>query len=460
MDTVEDSAARVVDSLRRSQILRLLSLGVFTLVLQIPVLMIAGLVSERQQRRDGATAEVMAKWGSVQTVTGPALVLPSIVRATEMDSAGKAVTREDRRNLVLLPSRLRVRGTIDTTELARGIFLVPVYKEALTIVGEFDQIRPGDLGIKPADIVWDRANLVLGISEVRTIQDQVTVAWNGTPVGFLPGAGGLADVAAGIHAPVPVNETTTSFAFSVPLVLNGSAGAYFVPSAADTAVEITSNFMHPNFQGNWLPTDRAITAQGFRAAWAMPSLGRNYPQTWTTPAPGMPAMKDAIEKSKFGVDLVNPIDPYRMADRSVKYAALFILLTFTSIWLVEVLAGVRVHPIQYLMIGAALCLFYLLELSLSEHIMFPAAYATATIAVIVMVAAYCRVVLGQRRRALAVGAGVAALYAYLYVLLTNEDFSLLIGSIGLFVLLAGIMILTRRVNWYSAGATANSPMAQ
>ena len=457
METIEESAGHVVDVFRRSQSLRLFSLGLLTMVLLVPIQMIAGLISERQQRRDGATAEVMAKWGSAQTVTGPSLVLPYIARWSERDSAGKTFTREERRNLAVLPSRLRVRGTIDTTELARGIFLVPVYKEALTLLGEFDQLRPGDLGIKPADVIWDQASLAIGISEVRTIQDQVTVAWNGTPVAFLPGPGGFSDVASGIHAPVAVNETTKSFAFSVPLTLNGSAGVYFVPSAADTSVEITSNFIHPNFQGNWLPTDRTISAQGFRATWAMPSLGRNYPQTWVTPAAGM---KEAIEKSRFGVELVNPVDPYRMADRSVKYAALFILLTFTSIWVVEVLAGVRVHPIQYLMIGAALCLFYLLELSLSEHITFPAAYATATIAVVVMVAAYCRVVLVQRRRALVVGTGVAALYAYLYVLLTNEDFSLLIGSIGLFVMLAGIMILTRRVNWYATTQLGNEAVRQ
>jgi inner membrane protein len=451
METNDTSGVRLVDAVRQSQMLRLVSLGILTIVLLVPVLMIAALVDERQQRRDDAIAEVVAKWGSAQTVTGPALVLPYIARWVETDAKDKTITREARRDLVVLPSKLRVRGTIDTTVLSRGIFLVPVYKETLTLVGEFDQLRPGDLDIKSADVMWDHASLAIGISEVRTIQDQVTVAWNGTPVAFLPDTGGFGDVVAGIHAPVPVNETTRTFAFSVPLTINGSVGAYFVPSAADTAVEISSNFLHPNFQGNWLPTDRTITNQGFRAAWAMPSLGRNYPQMWTTPATGM---KDAIEKSRFGVELSNPVDPYRMADRSVKYAALFILLTFTSIWLVEVLSGVRVHPIQYLMIGAALCIFYLLELSLSEHITFPAAYATATLAIVAMVAAYSRAVLLGRRRALVVGAGVAALYGYLYVLLTNEDFALLIGSIGLFVVLGGIMILTRRVNWYSSGAPA------
>ena len=210
---------------RRSQMLRLFSLGFHALLL-VPILMIASLVGERQQRRDDATGEVLAKWGSAQTVTGPALVLPYTVRWTETDAKDKTIAHEERRNLVVLPTRLRVKGTIDTTVLARGIFLVPVYKEALTLVGEFDQVRPGDLGIKPADVIRDHASLAIGISEVRTIQEQVTVAWNGTPVAFLPGTGGFGDVGAGIHAPVPVNDTTKTFAFSVPLNLNGSIGVY------------------------------------------------------------------------------------------------------------------------------------------------------------------------------------------------------------------------------------------
>jgi inner membrane protein len=164
------------------------------------------------------------------------------------------------------------------------------------------------------------------------------------------------------------------------------------------------------------------------------------------------AMREAIDGSRFGVELVNPVDHYRMAERSVKYAGLFILLTFATVWLIEVLAGVRVHPIQYLMLGGALCPFYLLELSLSEHLGFPLAYVIASISVIGMVAAYSVVALRRARRALVVGGGVALLYGYLYVLLRNEDYSLVIGSIGLFVILAAIMYVTRRVDWYSAGA--------
>ena len=168
-------------------------------------------------------------------------------------------------------------------------------------------------------------------------------------------------------------------------------------------------------------------------------------------------MRKEIDGSRFGVELVNPVDHYRMAERSVKYAGLFILLTFATLWLIEVLAGVRVHPIQYLMLGGALCLFYLLELSLSEHLGFPLAYTVASIAVVGMVAGYSVVILHHITRALFVVAAVSLLYAYLYVLLMNEDYALLIGSVGLFLILAAIMYATRRVDWYGVGTRSAAP---
>ncbi len=446
-----DNVAQLIALVRRSQMVRLLSVGFLALLLGIPIVMIDQLVGERQQRRDQAIGDVSSKWGSAQTITGPVLLVPITVHLVETTN-GQSITRDETRHVVILPSRLHIRGTLDATELARGIFIVPVYKLALSLDGEFAQVRASDLSIAARDIAWDRATLVIGISEVRAIEAQVAVEWNGTPVAFLPGAGGRDEFPTGIHAPVRIDDTTAQYAFSMPIALNGSLAAYFVPTAADTKVEVTSNFRHPNFQGNWLPTTRTVSDAGFSAGWAVPFLGRNYPQTWVSPLSGM---RDVIAASRFGVELANPVDPYRMADRSVKYALLFILLTFTSVWLVEVLAGVRVHPIQYLLLGTSLCVFYLLELSLSEHTAFILAYAVAALAVVAMATGYSLAVLRRARRALVVGAGVAGLYGYLYVVLTNEDFALLIGAIGLFVTLGVIMLVTRRVDWYGAGAAVS-----
>ena len=445
---MQDSIERLTSSLRSSQMLRLLWVGFLALLLQIPIALIAELVSERQERRQEAVAEVSSKWGNTQIITGPALVVPYTHRWTEFATGGQEVTRTEVRNAIFLPERLHTRGSIDSETRSRGIFSVPVYRLGLTVEGEFARPSFAELGVEPAAVNWERAYLAVGISDARAIQEETAVSWNGQPASFLPGTGAFLDGIAGIHAVVAVADTSERFKFSFPLSLNGSLGLYFTPFGQETVVELQSDYAHPSFQGNWLPAERSVSATAFQAKWSIPFLGRNYPQAWTAEA----KMSEAIDSSRFGVELVHPVDHYRMAERSVKYAFLFILLPFAVVWLIEVLVGVCVHPIQYLMLGGALCLFYLLELSLSEHIGFPLAYALASVSIIALVGAYSAAVLHRRGLALLVATGVVLLYAYLYILLMNEDYALLIGSLGLFAILAAVMYVTRRVNWYAAGS--------
>ncbi|HET7458463.1 MAG TPA: cell envelope integrity protein CreD [Gemmatimonadaceae bacterium] len=440
-------------SIRSSQTLRLLSLGFLALLLQIPILMISGLVSERRERRDAAITEVSSKWGNAQSITGPALVLPYVHRWTETGAAGQVVTRTETRNAIVLPEQLRIDGALDSEVRHRGIFSVPVYKLGLTVEGEFARPRFTDIGVEPSTVDWSRAHLAVGISDARAIQETTALTWNGRQTSFLPGTGGFTDAATGIHAPVAVSDTTQRVRFSFPLTLDGSLSTDVTPFGETTIVNLRGDYPHPSFQGNWLPTSRTITDRGFTAAWKVSFLGRSFPQAWTSPT----AMREQIEASRFGVALIDPVDHYRMAERSVKYAGLFIVLTFATLWLIEVLAGVRVHAIQYLLLGGALCLFFLLELSLSEHLGFPLAYTVASAAVVAMVAAYSVVVLHRTSRALVVGTGVTLLYAYLYLLLMNEDYALLIGSVGLFAILGAIMFATRRVDWYTVGTRQAEP---
>ena len=448
---MQDSLERLTSSLRSSQTLRVFLVGFLTLLLQIPIVMIAELVSERQERRREAVAEVSSKWGNAQIITGPALVVPYTHLWTEAGAGGQEVARTEVRNAIFLPERLHTRGSTDSETRSRGIFSVPVYRLGLTVEGEFARPSFSELGVEPAAVNWERAYLAVGISDARAIQEETAVSWNGERTSFLPGTGAFMDGIAGIHAAVGVTDATERFKFSFPLSLNGSLGLYLTPFGQQTVVELQSDYGHPSFQGNWLPTERSVSATEFQAKWSIPFLGRNYPQAWSADA----KMTDAVDGSRFGVELVNPVDHYRMAERSVKYAFLFILLTFATVWLIEVLAGVRVHPIQYLLLGGALSLFYLLELSLSEHIGFPLAYAVASISIIALVGAYSAAVLRRRALALLVPAGVALLYVYLYILLTNEDYALLIGSLGLFAILAAIMYATRRVDWYKAGSRSS-----
>ena len=283
------------------------------------------------------------------------------------------------------------------------------------------------------------------ISDPRSIQEQTALVLAGAKVDFLPGTLHTGERKSGIHAPVGEACQDGLGSFEFPLSLNGTAEVYLAPFGRKTRVELTSTWPDPSFQGAWLPTQHSVSQDGFRALWEIPFLGRAYAQSWDSKSDP----KAAIKSSRFGVRLLSPVDEYRMAERSTKYAALFLLLTFGSLWLFEVLGKVRIHSLQYLLVGAAMCLFYLLQLSLSEHLGFLPAYALASLGVVALVFGYGAAILGSTRRALVISGVLVALYAYLYVLLINQDYALLVGSAGLFLILALVMYLTRKVDWYS-----------
>jgi inner membrane protein len=386
------------------------------------------------------------------------LIVPYTVSWTTAAAGAPSVVRTDTRHAVFLPERLSTRGTLDAAKRRRGIFSTSVYHANLHIEGAFARPSFDAWGIDPKDVQWSRAQVVIGISDNRAIESTAAMQWNGAAAEVLPGTAEGAVVTTGVHAETPVPETppTTgsgagsaaahAIPFSIDLPLKGSAGAYWVPMGKTTHVAVRSNWKSPSFQGGWLPERRSVGPKGSEAEWTIAYLGRNFPQAWKDAA----VSKETLESASFGFDLIETTDHYQMAARSVKYAGLFLLLTFATLWLVEVLARVSVHPIQYLLIGAAMCVFYLLELSLSEHLGFTFAYSIATVAIVAQIGGYCRAVLHSRRRAAIVSGMSAVLFGYLYVVLTNEDYALLIGSIGVFVILAVIMYLTRRVDWYGA----------
>ena len=433
-----------VQAIRNSNFARLVAVGLLALLLQIPISRIGGLIGERQERRDAAASEVTEKWGGTQLLLGPALVVPWI---RPWEDNINHVMRTETRYLVVLPKTLHTRGKLASETRQRGIFSIPVYNADLELTGAFVRPDVKALGIDdPAQVAWERAQLAVGIGDPRSIQNAAAVVWRGTPVAFLPGS--EFDVAErGIHAPVDASGADSSD-FSINLTLHGSLGLYLTPFGETTSATLESNSANPSFQGAWLPKEREITPQGFAASWEIPFLNRNFPQAWHA----RDAQIKTIQASQFGVDLVAPVDHYRMAERSVKYAGLFIVLTFATVWLIGVISRIQVHPIQYLLLGSALCLFYLLELSLAEHVGFPQAYAIASTAIVALIGAYSLAILRRRSLALLVAVGVAGLYGYLYVLLMNEDSALLIGSIGLFAILACVMYVTRNVDWYAMGA--------
>ncbi len=433
---------KIFEQIKNSQFTRILLVSFLILILQIPTAMVQGIISERQGLRSEVISDITTSWGQQQAIIGPRLSVPYIKRF----QTDKGVQSEVQYG-VFLPTTLNVTSKMDSEVRYRGIFEVPVYQTILDLKGGFTKPDLTSWGVRPEDILWDRAELSLQISDAHAIQNQANLTWNQAKLAFAPGLGKYGGSnSPGIHSVLKGSMTGDRYNFAIPLNLNGSEKLTLAPFGEITQFTLTSDWANPSFQGVWLPNERTVNADGFSAKWSIPSLGRNYPQQWNTETPVGP---ETIQSSLFGVDLISPVDNYRMAERSIKYNFLFLLLTFATFWLFETVAKLRVHPLQYLMVGVAMSLFYLLQLALSEHVGFQVAYSVASIAVVGMITAYSVAVLKARKRGVVVGAVQVALYAYLYVVLVNQDYSLLIGSLGLFGFLAVIMYFTRQMNWFT-----------
>lgn len=437
-------------------LLRLLLLGALLLMLMIPASMIAGVVTEREARRDEAVADIIGKWGGAQTLVGPVLRVPFVTRTRYTNSEGKIIENLEEDAAYFLPRSLSVKATAATELRRRGIFEVPVYAARLQLQGEFAPPDFSAWNVRPQDVDWKRAELMLGLSEPRALHADASLVWNGQPLRFKPSSGQSGSWnPAGIHAALGAELEQVlnpdGAVFSLGFAVNGADALYFSPTAEETHASLGADWPHPSFQGGWLPAGREISDQAFSAHWSVSYLGRDYPQRWRDSAPAT----EAIGKAYFGARFSTPVDHYSMAERITKYAVMTLVFTFAVIWLTEILSGARAHLIQYAFTGAALCLFGLLQLSFAEHFGFNWAFAVAAAAVVLMVTLYSRSMLRSARRALVVGGVLSGLYLYLYMILQAEDYALLGGSLALFAGLATAMYLTRKIDW---AAPASAPL--
>jgi inner membrane protein len=416
---------------------RLMIIGVLVLTLLVPVEMIKGIIHEREMRQQGVTTEVSSKWGREQTVTGPILTVPYNERV--VDDKGNITTTVAQAHL--LPEQLHVTGAVKPEIRYRGIYQVVLYNAELQVDGEFLTRGLADLGIAPQDIHWEGATVSMGLPDLRGVKENNLVVWNNESYPINSGIVAAPVMDSGISARVPVYPNRDRYSFQMKLSLNGSGQISFVPLGKETTVQLISPWKTPSFTGLFLPDERIVNDNGFSAKWKILHLNRNYPQQWT-------GKNDKVLESAFGAKFFCPVDEYQKSMRSAKYAVLFILLTFVAFFLTEVTGRTRVHPVQYLLIGFAICLFYLLLLSIAEHTSFAVAYLVSATASLLLVTSYSRVILASSSMALMVGALMTSLYGFLYVTMQLEDYALLFGSIGMFVVLGVVMFLTRKIDWY------------
>ena len=442
---------------RHSTIIKLLGVGALVLVLLIPLAMISGVLSERLRRRNEAVADITSSWGREQNLVGPVLGVPYQYKFKTVKEVAAPDGKMERReveetataNAYFLPETLHITGNVQTQMLHRGIYNAAVFHSQVALSGKFAPPDFSPLKIDPKDVQWKDAFVTFAINDLRGTRDAIVLNWGGSNRPFLPGSqvpGYTTGATASLGSDQPIG---TEVEFSIPLDFNGSEGIFFAPFGVQNEATLKSNWPDPGFRGAFLPTERSVQRDGFDAKWKVSYYGRNYPQTWTSRGGNERFNTSSVSESLFGAQFLSILDAYRYVERSIKYGVLFLVLVFTTFFLFEVTARQKIHPFQYLMVGAALCLFYLLMLSISEFIGFTWAYLIAAVASTVLITWYCQFFLGGGARTLMIGAGLAGVYTFLYITLRQQDYALLMGAIALFVLLAIVMYVTRKVDWYA-----------
>jgi len=443
-------------------IAKLAFIFVILLVMMIPLSMIRGQIEDRERTRDSAIGEISHKWGAPQAVNGPMLAVP-FTRVKMVESSRVISGRNGREETVIerkpaveidtayfLPETLAVSGRLNPQIRYRGIFEAVLFSAGLEMRGTFAPPDFGKLQIPEKDVRWKDAEVILGIADSHGVRENIVMKWDGVLCSFSPsampplwGGGGV------IGVRVPVSASNSGHAFSINLNLNGSGELTLAPFGKETHVELAADWPSPSFSGAYLPSKRDVTAKSFSASWDIFYLARRFPQQWT----GANVSAADFSAALFGVKLITPANSYQKTLRSTKYGLLCISLTFMVFFMFEIFNVKSVHPVQYLLVSLALCLFYMLLLSTSEFLGFGPAYLIASVATVAVIAGYSRAVLGGGSRAVVMGGGLALLYGYFYILLQLEDYALLMGSVGLFAVLAGIMYFTRRVDWYASDKT-------
>ena len=426
---------------------KLLLIGFLMALLGIPLAMVRDIISERTANRHNATQEVARAHAGPQTITGPVIWLPyteTFLRTVKVEGqAGQ--TREElvteERVSIQFPKTLDTDSKLVTETRMRGIFPVTVYTSQHATRGRFvwNEVLPRHRG---GQITPGQPLLLMGVSDARGLlaAPQLRVAGQLLQTQQAPGSSPLPLAARLDLAQLkPGAELDVDVSFD----LAGTGRIGWVPLADENSVTLTSPWPHPSFGGDFLPRTRRISADGFEATWRIPSLSSQAQTQFTQ------AGKERVPLEQFSVALDDPVDVYRLTERATKYAGMFIVLTFAAFFVLELVRRWRIHPMQYFMIGAALVLFFLLLLSLSEHLDFALAYGVASMSCIALLGHYLRHVLGGWRPGLGMSGLLVALYGVLYGILVSEDNALMMGSLLLFGVLGAIMVATRKIDWYN-----------
>ena len=420
------------------------------LILLIPRAMILSLIRERQQRSIEAVGRINDKWSNAQTICGPILSIPYKVKKIEIETIETKENKKEKREKItysnhilnITPEQLDIKVKLFPEEKHYSIYKTILYKSQMDISGSFKNIKFEN--VENYEFQWDKSYITLGVTDLKGVTEELDFSFSGR--NFTVEAGGnynnITDKQLVINLD---NENIFSpdqdLSFHCTLNLNGSSYMSFIPIGKTTNVEIAGTWKSPGFIGEFSP-EYEISKDGFTASWSILHFNRNIPETWVDYTP------HSLSGISFGVNLVNTVDHYQQNERSAKYALMFIALTFVVFFFVEVLTKKKIHPMQYLLVGIALILFYSLLLSFSEQVGFGIAYLIASMATIGLISTYAYSIFKNKKQTGILTSLLCILYVFLYIILQLEDIALLIGSIGLFIILGVIMYISRKINWY------------
>ena len=430
---------------------KLVIVGLLTLGMLWPLSKVQSLIDDRQQLQQQAYTRVANAWGGQQIIGGPILSVPT----QEMTTVLNPATNEREplwkagSPIRLLSEKLRIENTVRVEMRSKGIYSTPVYVSQVVISGEFAAAAVQSALLVPAAqrVLPSQAQLDLPLSGLKSLRAVERFEFAGRSL--RPQSGQIAELAA-LTVPLDLSalESGVTLPFRIELEVAGSDSLRFLPLGAATTVTAVANWPHPDFNGEFLPVSREITAAGFKAQWKVLQLNRGIPQQWR----GDAVSAKSLCAAAFGFALFQPADLYTRNYRAVRYGILFVAITFLCFFAWEhVSRELRLHPMQYLLVGLALATFYLLLVALSEHVGFALAYAVAAAALVLLITIYIAGATGRRLAAAAIGAGLSIAYGLLFLILLSEDYALLLGALLVFGVLAGLMLATRRLDWGAVG---------
>ena len=429
-------------------------IGFLTLLLLIPSFMVQDLITERKNRQQEVIREISDKWSGSQLVQGPILVLPYKTTVMEKDSdTQKNSSQEILTNIYILPENLNISSKANPELLHRGIFDAVVYTSQIKVSGTFSQLELKKSGIDPAMIQWEQAKVDIGLSDLKGLKNNPVIRLGNQNYEVEPDFTSLKLFSNNlVILPNLSLEKSTALNFSFDLDLRGSERLSFLHLGKNTTVKIEGEWNDPSFTGRYLPDERSLSGKAFSATWKMPYYNRPYPQQWieentilNTTDTQVQGSNNSDSRAVFGVDFLLPVDQYQKTIRTAKYAFLVILLSFLSLFFTELLIKQRVHFLQYVLIGAAMTIYYILLLSLSEQLGFNLAYVIASAATASLIGTFIWSLLKNRKVALVFTSILTMFYSFIFVILQLQDLALLVGSIGLFLIVALLMYLSQKI---------------